>query len=417
MPRISVESGASPSFVDSTGEAYKPAGQNYSRILPLSFPGPDGGPINDHATFHTGIYDAGMTNSVLTNLKNSGYNFVRVFINGKQHTYDGAPVFGVSGPVVIGRDHWNGLYVPYMNNVLDMLAKANALGLYVELTFEWLPSNDYYDAGAPPTDVDGINRTWMSTGYIEQKKNYLTNFMQFIKNADPDLLTTIVSVDLQNELFMDVSIKPFTLTSTVSLPCGQSFDMSQDAARQDAVDKSFNYWCNEMTAAVHSVDPSILCTASVFTFAAINMTGPNGVHHNPGEDQRYPARPVALLQSDLSYIDIHLYPGFRDVDIDLTSIEWSSLNQALKPLWLGEFGAFTQAYPDLTAAAYAMKAFKNEMITRGFDAWSFWLWNSENWNPSQGGVWPADYDSGAINGLLAPVVNGWGPDGNSSPAP
>lgn len=421
--------GAAATFCTRNG-SIELAGMNYTQVKQLSFEYPNFSK-NDvvHATLMTGLYDPARLETALTQMAADGYSFIRVFISydGEGYVRDangnvlGGPFYGIAGPYTIGANHVNGLYKPYLDNFMDLLRRARHHGLYVQPTFEWLPENAYYElpASAYPNDpngapyVAGVNLFYLAQPWIEKKKAYVSAFLTYVKSVDPSLLTTIVAIDLQNEIFVDTSIPPFTRSDVVPLADGLSYDMSKDVDRQQAVDANFVHWSNDLVGAGHGVDPDALFGASVFTFNAIGLAGPNGVHSNTQiRETRYPARPWSLATySLLAYTDIHSYvaasPDGHPYDPvwDVGTSEFSMIPTSQKPLWLGEFGTFRSIYANAAAAAPVVKAHKNTLVGLGFRAWGFW-----SWDISQGSTFStfdAVESGGVIDAALNPTKNGF----------
>lgn len=323
LTRIKTCPGSPAYFCTSSGSVFSPSGMNYTQTKVMVWQTMDGlgnsttSTVESHATLYVNNYNPTNVQNMLNQLANDGYKFIRVMIEPQgvgteQNTSN--TYYGIGGPRVIGANHFNGLYKPYLNNFIDLLSRANLKGIYVIPTLNYLPDNDYYYLGrsSKPQDangnlyIDNVNLLYMTTAWIDKKKEYVTNFLTYIKNTNPDLLSTILAVDLQNEINVVTNAPPFTRTDVVPTADGGSYNMSIDSQRQQAVDANFVNWANQLIVAGKAVDPSALFTASVFTFHAIGLNnGPNGVHS--ASDPRYPARPDSLSNySNLSYIDMHV---------------------------------------------------------------------------------------------------------------
>lgn len=420
LPRIQTCSGDPAYFCyETSGSAFYPAGMNYTQTKTIEWQlAASTATYESHETLLVNGYHATNVQNALNQIASDGYNVVRVMINpeGKGYTRDAAgqitgTYYGVGGPWTMGSSHTNGLYVPYMDNVLDFLNRAKNLNLHVILTLNYIPDNAYYALDEPdkPLDASGnyyvndVNLYYMSQAWIDKKKSYVSNFLNYIKTTDNSLLSTVFAIDLQNEVNLVTNAAPFTRTDTVPTADGGTYNMSIDSQRQQAIDANIVNWANQLVASGKLVDSKMLFTASVFTFHAIGLSSPNGVHS--GTDPRYPARPDVLSNwSDLDYIDMHVYrdTASYDLDADLDSSYFASINKSTKPLFLGEFGAFKDLYTGITDAAYALKDHKNALVLKGFKGWALWSWDS-----NQSHMYNALDSSGAINGQLAPSVNGF----------
>lgn len=428
LPRIVTQAGSPAYFAYLNGTEFTPGGMNYTKVWTMDWQTKDYG-INQlttgtwdtHNPLLVNNFDLAKVTADLGQMAYDGYNTIRVFINQEgTGTYLGQTYYGIAGPRATGNDHWNGLYKPYMDNVVDFLQVCEEKGIYATLVLPYIPDNDYYQTdqgqyfyGLPkPKDsngdyyIDNVNLLFMEQGYIDAKTDYIENFVQYIKNEDVSLLTSIFSIDFYNEINIVTNAAPFTRTDSVTTADGVTYDMSLDADRQQCVDANIINWANQCMTALHSVDPDAMGTAGIFTFKAVGLAGPNGVHQ-AGPEYRYPARPNTLaLYSNLSYLDIHLYPhgpGTAEIDIELNSSEFSTIPTSNKPLVLGEFGAVKSFFNNnISTAAYNMRYDKDYCRDhKNFKGWMFWTWDS-----NQSVFYNATESSGAINGQLAPSV--WG---------
>jgi hypothetical protein len=431
--RVSVcpGSGGSPAYFCTPAGRVDPAGMNYTQVKRLSFTYPSGFHKNDivHSTLYTGLYDPARVDAALDRMAADGYLFIRVFIayDGEGTELDaqgnvvGGPFYGIAGPWTIGPDHVNGLYRPYMDNFVDLLRRAWSRGMHVQPTFEWLPENAYYDvpgAAQPRAPdgtpyVEGVNLFYLAQPWIDKKNVYVRSFLSYVRDTDPSLLPAIIAIDLQNEVFVDTALAPFTRTDVVPLPDGLSYDMSKDVDRQQAVDANLVQWANQQVAAARGVDPDVLVGASVFTFNAIGLGGPNGVHSNGAlRETRYPARPWSLATySNLSYTDMHVYlappptGGPYSLNNDVESSELSHVPRQAKPLIVGEFGTFRGLYANAAAAAPALKQHKDALKALGFAGWSFWTWDISKGTTFS--TFDATEQGGVIDAALNPAANGF----------
>jgi hypothetical protein len=140
----------------------------------------------------------------------------------------------------------------------------------------------------------------------------------------------------------------------------------------------------------------------VFTFRAVGRGGPGRLRRDKTKDARFPARPLALVGTKLSYLDIHFYPfNERTLDHDLKSIEFARLKAACEkrglPLIMGEFGAFKSAYKTLPKAAAAMTRHLRRVYALGFTGYLYWTYDCDE----QGFLWNARSGNGEILKALA----------------
>ena len=127
-------------------------------------------------------------------------------------------------------------------------------------------------------------------------------------------------VSLQNEFFLQGDSFPFSLHNiTVRAADGIEYNMAEPAQRQQAADANTNLWASKTRAAIRAHLPKTMVTVGVFTFNAVQKSGPNGLMLdgcNPAippadpekhVDCRFPARPLKLAHAGLDYLDVHIY--------------------------------------------------------------------------------------------------------------
>lgn len=403
LPRIKAQG---PIFIDSsTQKKFVPHGYNYTKTTTI------GSCAKVHSTFNVGVYSAADAEASLGQAAYDGFNVVRIFIDPGDDFYvpcrGGSQLYGIAGPKAS-----TGLYRPYLDNLADFVARARAKKVYVIPVFPFIPQNSQYVnlgiANQLP-NVENLNAYYLSPGFITAKAAYLRDVITALRGYDNGtLLSTIFAYELENEVFLLGNAKPFSLTSgLVRTADGVSYDMSQPAARQQAADANVVNWANQLAAAVRAADPLTMVSASVFTYAAVGLAGPNGLQADARTDKWFPARPITLrLYSTLDYTDLHLYPlgsAYQGVSLqaglaaDLASSEFPSMNKTSRPLFMGEFGAFKSKFPSITTAALAMGTFRDAAYAQGFAGSLFWTWNNVN----QTELWHGAEQGGAINGVLA----------------
>ncbi|MCL5270362.1 MAG: hypothetical protein M1457_07410, partial [bacterium] len=351
LPRIAARS-ATPraEFYDTrSGQRFNPEGNNYIRLTWIDN-------IAYHTTFNVGLYDGNAAEAALTRMEHDGYNLVRVFIDPSSSALQATGNYGTAGPYEMNTPE---LYAPWVYNFIDFLRRANRHHVYVTPSFNWVANNRYYATlanAAQIANVEGTNKMFMAPAWIDAKVLYMQKLIEAVTTADGGaLLSTIFSWEIQNELSATTTYAPFSLTSgTVTPADGMTYDMADAVSRQACFDNNFNWMLNRIVAGVRAVDPEAMVSSSVFTYHAVGKDGPNGVLPLGTPDKRFPPRPVIMTQSDISFIDIHYYPH-PDVTIedDLATSEFGSLDLTLKPLLMGEFGAFYSPpyYPDPARAA------------------------------------------------------------------
>ncbi|MFA6243619.1 MAG: thrombospondin type 3 repeat-containing protein [Candidatus Hydrogenedentales bacterium] len=394
LPRIKARPGLSHAefYNEETGERFIPEGNNYIVLDSFNF---------YHANFDVGIYNPTLAEAALSQMENWGYSVVRAWIDYRGELSPGSGIFGVAGPLERNQAE---LYPPYMANLIDFLKRANAHHIYVVLTTHFLPLNVYYFAivGSYPDDpsIDIENDHWLETGYVECRKAYMHELVKEIADVESGtLLSTVFSWEVQNELALFGDRKPFSLNSgTITTADGNTYDMASPASRQSCEDNGFLYAIHQFSTNIRLADPNAMVSASVFTYSVFGMSGPNGLQ---GAAQRFPARPVTFVPgSDLSYIDIHVYPDQGNLLAALQTSEWSSIDLTQKPVVMFEFGASVSDYPDATVAANPLKAHRDTSLSLGLTGSMLWTFNTQNQTPH---YWAATDAGGVIGEKLAPI--------------
>jgi len=402
MPRIAPKSAEPVAyFVNTeTNEKFTPVGSNYVRLDWV-------GPGAYHITFNSGFYEGKAADRALAQMAKDGYNVVRVFVDQGESVHQARSQFGTSGPYQTKTAE---LYQPTIDNFVHFLSLARHYGIYVIPVCEYWPYNKFYvplAKGNIPKNIEHINTVYLSPGCIEAKKIYMTKLVEAVRDAAPQgqLLSTIFSWELTNEIHLDVTIKPFSLSSgKVSTADGGTYDMADPAERQQCMDNNVINWANQMVTAVKSVDPDAMVSASVFTYQIVCKEGPAGLLPlKQTQDTRFPARPLTFIKStDLSYVDVHTYPTTRvdkySLKEALESSEYSEWDMTVKPFLMGEYGTFKDKYVDIDQVASIMAAHRKEALDLGFSGTLYWTWDTF----SQKRIWHLLEQGGVINDALKP---------------
>lgn len=388
LPRICVREGR---FVEKvSGRPFVPRGFNYIRLIPVNHPK---GPRPTHGTFAPSHYDAKKVEAMFADLRQNGFNVVRVFIH---HGYKE----GIAG----SKDSLE-LSPAYLANFIDFLKRGRRHGVYVIPALGWLPqSKGYLDLiGEKPKDIQGKNLYYLHRGFINAKAKYMADFARAIQKHDPDLLTTIFAYELENETHLVATQAPFSLTEGTCTPAdGKTYDLTSAQELQKMADENVNLWADACVDAVHAVDPEVMVSTNVFTFRAVHRTGPGKLRTDQSEDERFPARPLALTRTKLDYLDIHFYPmDDKTLDRDLKSIEFDEFKKACDekgiPLIMGEYGAFNFAYKTLDEAVVAMEKHLTRVRDLGFVGDIYWTYDCDE----QDRLWNAKSGEGQIFKMLA----------------
>ncbi|MBI1764137.1 MAG: discoidin domain-containing protein [Acidobacteria bacterium] len=395
LNRIGVNPMRPSEFIDTvTRKAFFPEGNNYiSQSL-----------CGVACEFNLYAYDSAKAEAILAQMQHDGYNIVRIFVQfAARPNADAGPYWGVGGS---SQTQSADLSPEYMANLTDFLIRANRHRIYVLPVLTYTPYTAYYSAivNRPEPNIGGFNRFYLGSGAIEAKKQYVRKFVSAIR---PELRSTIFAYELENEVVVMANEPPFSLTSgLVKTANGLTYDMANDASRQQCMDANLVYWANAVAAAIRENDAQAMVSASVFTYAAAGNQMLDGVRMRSGSPwPRFPARPKVfnVWARGLSFQDVHLYPTSSsysiDADLKSSAVDSKTKNQ---PLVMGEFGASDQVYSTVYTAAGALQNHRN----KAYDLWSFagsllWTWDAARGADNR--IYPASEAGGAINGALAPL--------------
>ena len=204
-----------------TGEKFVPRGFNYARLHK-----------GWHSTFGRNTYEPERYKNMLRDLHTNGFNIVRVFVD--QLIENG----------IVESKKSETLSQVYMSNVCDFLKRAAKNNVYVVFTFPMLPQSkqysDLFDKERP--DIIGINQIYLTRGAIKAKAKYLSDFVRWIKNKNPELLPAVFSYELCNEAAMVVDKPPFSLKKGFIIPATvEAIKHVADQARENGF-QGFMYW-------------------------------------------------------------------------------------------------------------------------------------------------------------------------------
>lgn len=388
--RIGVRQGANGGefYNRDLNTVFTPRGYNYIRLANQPDPFSPSTYSYYHSTFDPGRYDPYKAQGALQQMSHDGYNTIRVFINED----------------TVG-DPQGGLSSVYLDNVTDFLSRAAKSNIYTILTFPTVPKlGGYYTANLTP-NIQGYNWFYLSQQGIDAKKKYLTDFINGLKarNAQTDY---ILSYSIENEQYFDSSQMPFsssiqqegsnqrgagTVARIIQTASG-NYNINIASQKQQMMDSNLVNWINQVRASILALDPTALVSVGFFSPLALGQG-----------DTRMVRTYWAIASSDkggsmADFIDLHIYPGYHPLQNDITAFEISSNS---KPLILGEIGAAKNIYANTTLAAYALRDLQvNTCKLYHFKGWLMWTYDTNE----QPGYWTGLDNSGAINGILAPII-------------
>ena len=414
MPRIRVADGT---FVEAdTARRFVPMGFNFNRLRPHH----QNPKVLWHDNFNPGRYRQEEVDALFSDLRTHGFNVVRVFLDHMDEARGG----------IGSKTDTTGLSRAYLSNLVDFLARARSHGVYVILCPSSTPvSKRYRDIIASHRVPEGFgqlvrnaNLLTMHPGHVAAHAAYMADVARAIKRRDRGLLSTVFAFEATNEAYQIAAAPPFSLGSGAFELNGRAYDLGNEESLQSLADDSVVDWVDACGEAVRSVDPEAMVSVNVFTFAAVNRTGPGHVRRDRSADPRIPARPLALAQrSAIDYLDIHLYmhyvenesvrDGFAD---DLATVEYDQVRAAASrrgmPIIMGEFGAFIGAFGSVVRAAPSMAEQTELAFDAGFQGFLYWTYDCHEQGKSLFHAKSADgLIFGALAGTVGRVVVGDGP--------
>ncbi len=398
LERIGIETGeGGAQFVlKESGKPFYVTGFNYIRLRSR-----DGRPGGDHSTFDAdteftqAAYEPDRAEAMFQTLEDAGYNTVRVFIIGRNSFNPG-----------IGGDYTTtqGLYEPYMENVLDFLRRATRHNIRVFPTFGdgELPNNAYYLSlfGAGNHEK---NLLVLSKNGVDARVEYITSFLAYLKTKEPAVLPTLLGLQCQNEAYLRANQFPFSETKgSFTAANGKSYDLSSRESRQALMDEGYRYYYKRMVEAVKAIDPEMLVAEGVFVPAAVGKDPKEAAGLWPAKyrDKRYPPTLTSLGESPLDFLDVHFYRhnGRQTVEAafkhSLASTGFFAPEMAVirksKPVIVGEFGAFDfmeKTFEEALDNMVIVRDLAQQVKVNGMLFWTYdcheqaKLWHAtEDWN-------------------------------------
>jgi hypothetical protein len=363
LPRIKVQNGL---FIENgSGKEFTPTGTNYFRSISTATG-------FAHAALCQGTYDRGYVEAMLADLASSGFNTLRVF-HSSVTGGDGLLVSPKAREIAPG----------YTANMLHLLRQARQHKIRIIFTWDiWLPNSEWLSSQPLPNEssyniplkaVAGmeVNGFRFSLEGIRNRANSIVELIKEIKRDDPGLLSVVLAWELENEIYFRMDQTPFNMGAGSFTFNGKQYTMGVGADMQALMDDSIIIWSTLCAGAIRVADPEALVSAGVFSFKAVDRTGPGADSSSTG-NIRCPARLTALLRADLNYLDLHLYAEkyptigiLQHLEEDLLSVEWKQLSKAAKkagkPIFAGESGIFAEHYRNL-----ARNEFDNELAVSGY---------------------------------------------------
>ena len=384
--RIGVQpqaSGIAVFYDRTTGASFTPRGNNYIRLAELT--DTNGITQSTHSTFNVGLYDSAQAETALAGMQASGYNTVRVFLNGCCANTIGDPSGGLS--------------TAYMTNLVDFIGRAANHSIFVIFTIDWMPNQGGYSANfnSCSSQFGDFNLLNLCAGGIAAAQSFFLDVAQSLVNQNARL-DYVLAYEIRNEYYYPSTAPPLSLTSgMVTTADGNSYDMGDATSRQNMMDNGLVYYTNQVRKSITGVDPTALVTVGFFW--------PQGPNPTRIGDTRSISVYPAIAKSNVDFVDIHAYstPGDLTITQMMQNFNMTGYQQQ-KPVLMGEFGAATSSYSDITDAASVLSAWQAGSCASSIQGWLLWTWdtNAPEQSPS---FWAATDGDGQINQALSPATN------------
>jgi hypothetical protein len=377
--RIQVRSvdGAGEFYDAATGERFVPRGMNYNRFLPGV-----GGPALD-SVLSTRRYDPETVDDDFAAIRALGFNVVRIMID----------TCGVRADGCITDER--GLIDPaYITNLVDLLERAKAHGLFVMVASNTLPDDGYWinaTAALQDDQFESANNEFLNPKAVPIYVDYWESVVgALVASGAP--LDAIWAYELRQEHHFHWNYAPMNLEAgLITTANGLTYDLANSEAKAQMIDEGLVYWTDTLRSAIRALDPTALVTVGFFV-----PNDPNPVH---GPDETRLVRTAYFLRnSSMDFVDLHHYRGNG---VDDTEI-WENFGlEGVEgvPIVLGEHGAIRDWYSSEDRGAAAVLGLEVDSCRVGFDGWLVWAWRGD----VAADIWWASEGEGMIARVVAPV--------------
>ncbi|WP_428376775.1 hypothetical protein [Lichenicoccus sp.] len=342
-----------------------------------------------HQTLQPGVFSLPAVALAFTNMHNSGYNFVRITLD----CTDLMTSKGVTGA---------GFSAGFLGNLVTLLATARQHGLYVVLTMSDLPLN-YRALVVNDPRVGSGNADVMNPSSVSARASFWVNLLAAIKPHEA-AYSAIIGLDIRNEATLSVSAAaaasaPFSASTGAYAFNGRSYSLAMSTTRQALADDETKGFLDVIARAIKIYDSQMLVGLSIYTPSASGRPAFNGLAKD-NANAGYPLAPLAILQSNADFLDLHTYPSGSSysIDTDFASAQLSSAVAYAKPLYIGEYGALKLLYPTTALARSVLVAQIAGACRYGFSGFALYTWDGV-----ATGVWNAVESNGSINAAVSPA--------------
>ena len=350
-------------FDQVTSKSFIPRGANYFILVP----------VLDHyenRLFGVGVYEHNRTQDDFEALSAAGYNTVRIVMDGC-----------TTGDGCIGLEYGEGLNPAYLDNMVDLMNLAKETGIFLLFASEDLPVLGGYDAlaiqDASQIFAAGHNAEYLTSAGILAAEKYWTDLLTGLIARDAPL-DNVLGWELQGEGYFQSDQAPFTLDhGKIKSANGKTYDLTEASQKQALAVEGLRFYIEQLRQTILTYDPTALVTMGFFAPDSPN-TWREGV-------ARYVDTASLLEESSLDFFDFHAYPG-TGLSMPELAQNFGLGGHVTKPILMGETGANTWIYPQISDAAIVIQDWIAASCTQGFSGWLYW-----GYYPSPAGLWDATW--------------------------
>jgi hypothetical protein len=331
-----------------TSDSFIPRGVNYSILIP----------ILDHyedRLFAVGVYDQNRTTADFAAITVAGYNTVRIIMDGC-----------TSGNSCIGVQEGQGLNPAYLDNIVDLMNLAKKNNLFLIMASNGLPElggySDLANQEADQNIASGRNAEVLTAAGIETWQQYWADLLSgLIARQAP--LEIVLGWELQAEQYYQSDQVPFSLEDGNIKPAnGHNYDLSDSAQKEALAVDSMRYFISQERQTILNYDPT-----AMVTMGFLAPDSPNAWREG---DERMVVSVGMLEESDLDFFDFHAYPG-AGLSISELSQNFGLGGHITRPILMGEVGAYTWTYPEVSDGVIVIQDWIADSCTYGFSGWLY----------------------------------------------
>lgn len=325
-----------------------PRGVNYFMLVP----------VLDHyedRLMGVGIYDHNRTQADFIALAEAGYNTVRISVDGC-----------TSGTGCTGIEGGQGLNPDYLDNLVDLLKLAKSNNLFVFLASQGLPSLGGYAAaasqGSSASFAPGQNTNLLTHSGIHASQQYWSDLLGSLASRQAPF-EVILGWELLSEQYYDASQPPFSLQNgRVNAANGKYYEMANAVQKQALAVEGLRYYIEQIKQTILFYDPTAL--------VSMGFLAPDAPNPWREGDQRYVITAPLLEDSSLDFFDLHASPG-ADLTLAQAAQNFGLSGHISKPVIMGDVGASTWSYPQVSEAAIAVQDWIASSCAQGFAGWIY----------------------------------------------